>query len=129
MHKLATHYGVNERVMALAATSDDALAQLYRGAVATLVPSLVEGFGLPALESIACGTPPIYWSGCDSVAEICRESGLAVEASTDVDAWQSAMSQAVLHRPVVADADISARYDWTKTADRVASVLERFVHA
>ncbi len=38
---------------------DHALAELLRGAVAAVVPSLDEGFGLPAIEAMACGTPLI----------------------------------------------------------------------
>ncbi len=37
--------------------TDDQLATLYRGAATTVVPSLHEGFGLPVLEALACGTP------------------------------------------------------------------------
>lgn len=37
--------------------SDEALRELYSGAVAVLVPSLAEGFGLPVIEAMACGAP------------------------------------------------------------------------
>src|SRR5205085_8388039 len=37
--------------------SDDELVALYRGAIALVIPSAEEGFGLPAAEAMACGTP------------------------------------------------------------------------
>jgi glycosyltransferase involved in cell wall biosynthesis len=46
-----------EGVRYLGAPSDEALVQLYAGASALVLPSFSEGFGLPALEAMACGTP------------------------------------------------------------------------
>ena len=46
-----------DRVDVLGLTTDEGLAEYYRGARALLFPSLVEGFGIPVLEALACGTP------------------------------------------------------------------------
>ncbi|MGQ0551774.1 MAG: glycosyltransferase family 4 protein [Planctomycetota bacterium] len=47
------------RVEFLGAVSDEALVELYRGARCLAMPSLLEGFGLPVLEAMACGTPVV----------------------------------------------------------------------
>lgn len=53
------------------------LPALYNGAFAFLYPSLLEGFGIPVLESMACGTPVIT-SNCSSLPEVAGEGGLFV---------------------------------------------------
>ena len=53
------------------------LPALYNGAFAFLYPSLLEGFGIPALERMACGTPVIT-SNCSSLPEVAGKDGLLV---------------------------------------------------
>ena len=92
---MAERYGVSDRTHYIDGASDEELASWYRGAEATIVPSKLEGFGLPALESLSSGTPVIYWAGCRSVAEICGTDGLAVEDADCVDGWLDAVQDAV----------------------------------
>jgi glycosyltransferase involved in cell wall biosynthesis len=54
---------------------DENLAALYSDALATILPSLSEGFGLPALESLACGTP-VLTTAMSATAEVVGEAGL-----------------------------------------------------
>ena len=79
---LAEKHGVADRVFAISNVADLELAALYRGARAILQPSLIEGFGLPALESALCGTPVIFFQGCESVREICAGGGNGVTNAT-----------------------------------------------
>ena len=69
--------GVKDRVRFVAA-GDDELVALYSGAVALVFPSLYEGFGLPCLEAMACGTPVIA-SDAGSLAEVVEDAGITVE--------------------------------------------------
>ena len=68
---------------------DDSLRALYSGASAFLMPSLYEGFGLPVLEAMACGTPVIA-SDTSSLPEVLGDAGVKV-APSDRDGWIDAM--------------------------------------
>jgi glycosyltransferase involved in cell wall biosynthesis len=57
---------------------DEELPALYRGARMLLLPSLAEGFGLTALEAMACGTPVIT-SNTSSLPEVVGDAGLLVD--------------------------------------------------
>lgn len=113
--------GLSDRVALLAGVSDDDLASQYRGAAATVMPSTLEGFGLPALESVMTGTPVLYWHGCLAVAETVGKRGHAVEAAHDVEEWGDAIEDA-LADPSRVDPPTRA-YDWDATAETVTGVL------
>ncbi len=69
------------------------LPPLYRRATAFLFPSRTEGFGLPVVEAMACGTPVIC-SDRGSLPEIAAESGLLVDAD-NLGGWVEAMRSLV----------------------------------
>lgn len=57
LHRLAQELGVAERVSFVAGVGQAQLLAVFQAATALVQPSLAEGFGLPALEAIACGCP------------------------------------------------------------------------
>ena len=69
--------------------SEDALLQLYRGASALVYPSLYEGFGLPLLEAMACGTPVIA-SRASSIPEVTGEAAILLDPNDDAG-WAAAI--------------------------------------
>jgi alpha-1,3-rhamnosyl/mannosyltransferase len=66
------------QVRPLGFTSDSDLAALYAGAMVLVYPSLYEGFGLPPLEAMACGTPVIV-SNRATLPEVVGDAGEMVE--------------------------------------------------
>ena len=66
--------GLEERILLTGFVPDADLAHLYSRAYALVQPSLMEGFGLPAVESLSCGTPVIC-SRAGSSPEVVGEAG------------------------------------------------------
>jgi glycosyltransferase involved in cell wall biosynthesis len=66
----------------LAGVDDEGLAALMRGADVLCLPSLAEGFGLPVVEAMACGTPVLV-SDRTSLPEVAGDGGLVVEPTVD----------------------------------------------
>jgi glycosyltransferase involved in cell wall biosynthesis len=77
------------RVILAGYLPDDELAILYRGALGFVYPSLYEGFGLPALESMQCGTPVIA-GRVASLPEVVGDAGILLDV-TDPDTLCDAM--------------------------------------
>ncbi len=71
--------------------SIDRLAALYRGAIALVQPSLEEGFGLPAIEAMACGAPVIT-SNAAALVEVTGDAALHVDERS-IDAIAEAMTR------------------------------------
>lgn len=87
----------------------DDLPALYNGAAVFLCPSLKEGFGIPVLESMACGTP-VVTSNCSSLPEVAGEGALLVDP----------------HNPSeIADAVIRLTTDGNLRKEQVAYGLQR----
>lgn len=119
---VATAHGVASQLTFLDPLDDDALAIQYRGAAATVMPSMHEGFGLPPLESIMTSTPVIYWAGCSAVAETADGRGWAVNRARDITEWGSTFAEALSsHTRVSAPVGL---YDWDVIARTVDDVLK-----
>jgi glycosyltransferase involved in cell wall biosynthesis len=83
------HQGLAGRVILTGFVPDEDLVGLYNGAYALVQPSLLEGFGLPAVEAMACGTP-VLASRAGSLPEVVGEAGVFFEP-TDVAAMADAI--------------------------------------
>lgn len=76
--KLTSHPTMKGRLFHLQHVSGEALKALYSAASVFLFPSLYEGFGLPALEAMACGTA-VVTSEFGAPAEVCGDGALKVD--------------------------------------------------
>lgn len=119
------HYGLGARVRVVSGISDVELAELYRGSIGLLMPSLTEGFGLPAVESLSCGRAVAYSKACASVAEIVGDFGVAVEDGVDVEEWANAMDALAESELSFTHPDEKWRnqYKWSNVAGNVSNHL------
>jgi glycosyltransferase involved in cell wall biosynthesis len=110
---------------------DDELAALYRGAIALVIPSIEEGFGLPAVEAMACGTPVIT-SNAPALVEITGDAALHVDAR-DATAIGNAMiriaNDEALRGELASRAIARARqFTWKSCAENTREAYERALH-
>jgi glycosyltransferase involved in cell wall biosynthesis len=99
---------------------------LLTGAAALVYPSLYEGFGLPVLEAMACGTP-VLTSNVSALPEVAGDAALLVDPR-DTDAVAAGMQRLLEDEALgrrLADAGLirAARFRWQETAARTAAVL------
>ncbi|CAN5368057.1 glycosyltransferase family 1 protein [soil metagenome] len=108
-------------------TTDDELLVLYRTAIALVYPTRYEGFGLPLLEAMACGTPVIA-SHAASIPEVTGDAALLL-APDDEAGWAEAIE-------AVTDAGTAARmreagllraslFTWRRTAELTLAAYRR----
>jgi glycosyltransferase involved in cell wall biosynthesis len=113
--------GIATRIVRPGYVDGDSVAALYRRAAVVAYPSLEEGFGLPALEALACGAPLVSTLG-SAVEEVVGDAALLVPPG-DTDALASALD-AVLRDGGLAESLRTAgpaRADgatWARSADR-----------
>lgn len=123
---LAASLGVAERVDDLTGLTDEALAATYAGAEALLVTSREEGFGMVALEAMACGAPVIAVDRAP-LPEVVGDAGLLVpfdDASALADAVRRLRGEASLRAQLVgAGFSRAAGFTWTRAASATAAVL------
>jgi glycosyltransferase involved in cell wall biosynthesis len=110
---------LKKEVVFLGMVPTDILPALYSGAVLFTYPSLYEGFGLPPLEAMACGTPVVA-SNTSSLPEIVGDAGALIDP-TDTDALADALAS--LLNDAERRADLSTRglaraklFSWKQTA-------------
>jgi len=81
-----------QRIRLIGYVPEEELPVFYSAALATVYPSLYEGFGLPILESMACGTPVIT-SRNSSIPEVAGDVCILLEDPTDPEAVAGAMAE------------------------------------
>jgi glycosyltransferase involved in cell wall biosynthesis len=87
--------GIEDAVIFPGYVDDADLPALYSAATVFVYPSLYEGFGLPPLEAMACGTPVIA-SNAASLPEVVGDAALTVDASVASVAATDALAQALI---------------------------------
>jgi glycosyltransferase involved in cell wall biosynthesis len=116
---------IQDRVCFTGFVEDDHLPDLYRGALLFVYPSLYEGFGLPVLEAMACGTPAIT-SNRTSLPEVAGDAALLVDPTRPealAEAMTSIMSDGELRQRLRAKGLARARaFTWDAVAEQTVAI-------
>lgn len=119
---------LEDRVRFTGFVSDEDLVSLYSDAAVVAMPALSEGFGLPAAEAIACGTPVIAARG-GAVEEVVGEAGLFFDPLSIEEIVQTILvigSDTVrLDRLRAATLPRAARLSWSRAATEMLQVLTK----
>lgn len=102
--------------------SDEELAALYRGARCLVFPSLYEGFGIPVLEAMVCGTPVVTSAG-GATEEVAGGAAVLVDP-LDVDAIAAGIEEAAARHEELRElgAARAQDYSWRAVGDAVETV-------
>lgn len=106
--------------------SNEELRALYSGAKATIFVSLYEGFGLPILESMACGCPVIT-SNVSSMPEVANNAAILVNPLKDekiVDAMENILDKRIAKKLIIAGFKNIKRFSWKKAAKETLKVYK-----
>ena len=108
----------------LGRVSDERLAELYRGARCLVYPSLYEGFGIPVLEAMACGTPVVTSAG-GATEEVAGDAAVLVDP-LDPASIAAGIEEAVSRRAELAALGLerAKRFTWERVAAETRQVYE-----
>ena len=127
--------GLGDIVTTISGVSDDALARLYGEAEVAIVPSLYEGFSLPAIEAMSCAMPVVATTGgaLPEVVGVSGETGLLVEPNNPealVEAIGRLLDDPALRERLGANARerVMERFTWQVTARGTAACYEAILN-
>ncbi len=130
LEREAGRLGVSRSVRFLGYVPDDALAPLLTGATALLFPSLFEGFGLPPLEAMACGTPVVA-ADAPAVSEVLAGAAVFVPARDPsliaVEAVRLLTTPGLRAELSAQALEFAARFYWERAAAETVDVYREVV--
>ncbi len=122
---LSAQLGLDDHVMWLEDIPHDELPPLYSGAMVFCLPSFYEGFGLPPLEAMACGTPVVVANRA-SLPEVVGDAGLLVnpdDPASIADALYHVLTDTALAANLrQRGLEQAAQFSWHKTAYQTLAI-------
>lgn len=128
--EIKSNPALKERIITTGFVADEDLAALYSSAIGFVYPSLYEGFGLPPLEAMQCGTPVIS-STKSSIPEVVGDAGILVEP-TDESAISEAMLQLYQNENLRNDLSQKAllqatKFSWERFTDEHINLYTKLI--
>jgi glycosyltransferase involved in cell wall biosynthesis len=125
--KVVRELGLEDRVVFTGGIPEEEKAALLSAATVFAFPSLYEGFGLPVLEAMACGTP-VLTANSSSLPEVTGDAAVLVDP-TSVEAigdGLAALLESPERRQELAERGIerASRYRWSEVAERTIQVYQ-----
>lgn len=123
--------GLEKKIIFTGYIEDSEKSALYSGAKVFLFPSLYEGFGLPPLEAMSCGTPVVS-SNVTSIPEVIDEAGILL-SPYDKKAWIQAINKLLsdnnFRKKMVEKSLLRSKYfSWQKTAKQTIEVYNKILY-
>ena len=123
--------GLKDDIIYLGYVAGDDLPGIYSLATAFVFPSLYEGFGLPPLEAMACGTP-VLTSDRSSLAEVCGEAALLVDPNSEkaiaAGLTRLLRDETLQHELRQRGLQHVKQYSWERAARETASIYRRILN-
>ena len=119
---------ISDRVIHTGLVDKEELVDFYNLADLFVFPSLYEGFGIPPLEAMACGTPVIAADN-SSIPEVVGDAAVLFNGNDAMDLAKKI--DAVLNDAAIRDSMVtkgkmrSTLFSWNRTVDEIKKVLER----
>lgn len=132
LFKLIEELNLGKKVIFTGYVAEHDLPALYSGATAFVFPSLYEGFGLPPLEAMACGTPVIS-SSTSSLPEVVGEAGILL-APKDERLWAKNIIKIIKDKGLAQTLRglglrQAKKFSWAETAQKTIEVYEEVLHS
>lgn len=126
--EIKSNPALKERIITTGFVADNDLAALYSSAIGFVYPSLYEGFGLPPLEALQCGTPVIS-STKSSIPEVVGDAGILVEPTDEnaiaeamLDLYKSEHLQNELHEKALLQAQ---KFSWERFTNEHVKLYQK----
>lgn len=124
---LAARLGILDDICLLGFVAEEELVLLYNLAQVVVYPSLYEGFGLPVLEAMACGTPVITSNVC-SIPEVAGDAAILINPN-DTEALVRALTQLAddeaLRCELIMRGKLQvSKFSWRRAAEETLTVYE-----
>lgn len=128
LQKQIHEHGLDQDVIFINHPSQEDLVAFYCAADIFVFPSFYEGFGMPPLEAMACGTPVIC-SNATSLPEVVGDAAVLLDPR-DIQGWAEAILEVMTNDPLREELRVKSlaranKFTWEKTARETIAVYEK----